>query len=403
MSRSLASPFNTTWLIFLTALALITTGVVMVYSASAGIAAREQVRQMNQQNSHMSAEEIAATSVSHSAYYLKRQGFWVVIGILGLLIAYHVDYEQYRRWAPWLAGIAFLMCVAVFLPGIGRKVNGSNRWINLGPVVVQASEVAKLAVILYMARQLSQKQSDLKSFLRGFLPALALLVAFLGVIAMEPDLGAAVMLGLITFVMFYVSGMRLIHLTSLFIVAVPLVAYAIVSKPYRLRRWLAFLDPEKDPLDTGYQLLQSLIAVSTGGITGLGLGAGPQKYQFLSEAYTDFIYAVICEELGMIGALGVFALYAFFIVQALRVATRAPDLYGTLLATGICVMIGFQAFFNMGVVTGLLPTKGLTLPLVSYGGSSLVINCIAVGILMNVSKATELAASVPRKLQAVAA
>lgn len=390
---------NTTWLIFVTTLMLITVGIVMVYSASAGIAARERVQQLHSDRAELTAEEIITHSTTHSAFYLKRQAFWAFIGIVGLLFAYHIDYETYRRWAPFLAAGAFLLCLMVFIPGIGMRRNGAARWINLGPIVVQASEVAKLAVILYMARQLSQKQSDLRSFLRGFVPALLLLVLFIGVIAVEPDLGAAVVIGLITFCMFFVSGMRIIHLSSLFIAAIPAVALAIYFKPYRMRRLAAFWEPESDITNTTYQIYQSLISVSTGGVFGLGLGAGPQKYQFLSEAYTDFIFAVICEELGMLGALSVFALYTFFIVQGIRVASRAPDLYGATIATGVTVMVGFQAFINMGVVTGLLPTKGLTLPLISYGGSSLLINCLAVGILMNISKATELAATVPRKLQ----
>lgn len=387
---------NTTWLIYLCALILVTTGVVMVYSSSAAIAARETVRQANENEKNLKDTEAILATSTHSTYYLKRQAIFAVLAIASMLLVYQVDYERYKKYAtPILLG-ALVLLVAVYLPGIGFARKGSRRWINLGFTQLQASEFAKLAMIIYMAKKLCDRQGDLKSLVRGFLPSLAILGVFLGLIVFEPDLGAAVMLAVIVYAMWYVSGMRIIHLLSLGIIAIPLVAAAIIHKPYRLKRIVAYLDPYADPQGAGWQLIQSLISVGTGGADGLGLGHGPQKYQFLSEGHTDFIYAGICEELGMIGGISLFAVYAFFVIQGIRVASRAPDMYGSLLATGITVMIGVQAFINMYVVTGLLPTKGLTLPLISYGGSSLIINCMAIGILMNVSRFTEIAANPSR-------
>jgi cell division protein FtsW len=332
--------------------------------------------------------------------YLYRQAIFAFIGIAALLFFYQIDYERYKKYSSWFLGISFIMLLMVYLPPpIGDSSKGANRWLNLGVASVQVSEIAKLAMILYMAKKLTERRNELKSFIRGFLPSFFILAVFLGVIVMEPDLGAAVMMAVIVYVMWYISGMRVIHLASLAIAFVPAVIVAIIAEPYRMRRIAAFTKPF-DP-DTirgdGWQLAQSLISVGTGGLTGLGLGEGPQKYQFLSEGHTDFIYAGICEELGMAGAIGVFLVYALFMVQGIRVATKAPDMYGSLIATGITIMIGFQAFVNMYVVVGLLPTKGLTLPLISYGGSSLVINCIAIGILMNISRYTEIAAAVPAR------
>ncbi|MGI8908316.1 MAG: putative lipid II flippase FtsW [Candidatus Sumerlaeaceae bacterium] len=387
---------NTTWMIYLCTLMLMTTGIVMVYSSSAAIAARETMRKATEPGRDLKDTEAIIQTSTHSSYYLQRQVIFAAIGVLVMLLMYQIDYERYKKYATPLLFLSLVMLVLVFFPPIGVARKGAHRWLNAGFMLVQSSEFAKLAMILYMAKKLCDRQSDLKSFARGFLPSLAVLALFLGLIVSEPDLGAAVMLGVIVFAMWYVSGMRLIHLCSLGIAAIPVVAYEIISKPYRLKRIIAFWDPIANRETSGWQLVQSLISVSTGGVEGLGLGQGPQKYQFLSEGHTDFIYAGICEEMGMAGALVIFAIYAFFMFQGIRVASRAPDMYGSLLATGVTIMIGVQSFVNMYVVLGLLPTKGLTLPLISYGGSSLVINCAAIGILMNVSRFTEIAANPSR-------
>jgi cell division protein FtsW len=389
---------RTTWLIFLCTLALLTVGIVMVCSSSAAIAARELNKVKVEKQAGL-PESGAIQLTTHSFFYLKRQAAWATLSIIGLLVAYRIDYEKYRKYATPLLIFSFLLLILVFVPGIGRERNGSHRWIGWGSFQIQASEVAKLALILYMAKKLSERQNDLRSFKRGFAPSLLILAIFLAAIVVEPDLGATVVIASIVFMMWLVAGMRWVHLATLGIAAVPAVVAAIIAEPYRVKRLLAFMDPAKDMYGTGWQLYQSLISVGSGGVTGLGLGNGPQKYLFLSEAYTDFIFAVICEETGMVGAIAVIALYFFFVVQGYRVAMRVPDMYGSLLATGITSMIGIQAFINMFVVTGLVPTKGLTLPLISYGGSSLLINMVAIGILMNLSRDAEIAAAPSRRAQ----
>ncbi len=388
---------NTTWLIFLCTLALLTIGIVMVTSSSAAIAAREANKvQMETAVPSGGADRIQLTT--HSYYYTKRQVGWALISILALFAAYRIDYDRYKKWAkPMLIG-SFVCLVLVLIPGIGRERNGAHRWLGWGAVQIQASELAKLALIIFMAKKLEDHRNQLRSFTKGFLPPLVILGAFLAVIFVEPDFGSAVVIALIVGSMWVVAGMRLVHIATLAVAAMPLMVIAIVAYPWRLRRLMAFLNPMDDIHGKSWQLYQSLISVGSGGVWGLGLGNGPQKYLFLSEAYTDFIFAVICEELGMIGAVGVIALYGFFVIQGYRVAKKCADMYGTLLATGITVMISIQAFINMFVVTGLVPTKGLTLPLISYGGSSLLINMIAIGILMNLSKEAEMAAAPPRRL-----
>lgn len=391
--------FRPTWIIFYTTLLLIMIGVIMVYSTSAAAAARGWAAPALEKMDGSNTTAVLEMS-GHSMRYLARQAIFAFLGVAAMLFFYQVDYERYKKHSRKFLIISFVMLLMVYLPPpIGDSAKGAKRWLNLGIASVQVSEIAKLAMILYMAKKLTERRNELKSFMRGFVPSFIVLAIFLGVIVMEPDLGAAVMLAIIVYAMWFVSGMRVIHLLSLGITLVPFVILAIFAESYRLRRITAFTRPFDPQIikGDGWQLAQSLISVGTGGVTGLGLGEGPQKYQFLSEGHTDFIYAGICEELGMVGAVGVFLIYALFMVQGIRVATKAPDMYGSLIATGITIMIGFQAFVNMYVVVGLLPTKGLTLPLISYGGSSLVINCVAIGILLNISRYTEIAAAVPAR------
>ena len=394
--------FNTTWIIFISVMMLITTSVVMVYSTSAAIAAREEARK------HAEVRETADTEAilemtSHSTYFLKRQIIYAVLGIIVMLVAYNVDYERYKKYASPMLWTTFVLLLLVYIPGIGITVKGARRWLNLGIMQLQVSELAKIAMIIYMAKKISERRNELKSFIHGFIPLFCILCLFLGAIVLEPDLGASIMLAVIVYAIWFVGGMRFIHLISLGLAAIPAVIVAIIVEPFRVKRIIAFMDPVARREKEGWQLTQSLISVGTGGLTGLGLGDGPQKYQFLSEGYTDFIYAGICEEFGMVGGIAIFLIYGIIIIQGIRVATKAPDMYGSLIATGVTVMIGFQAVVNMYVVLGLLPTKGLTLPFISYGGSSLLINCAAAGILLNISRYTEIAAALPSRKTGLAA
>lgn len=386
---------NTTLLIFLCTMTLLTLGVVMITSSSAAIAAREiNKAQVDTKGGGVEAERPKLTS--HSYFYTKRQIMWAGIAFMFMIAAYRVDYDFYKRWGGTILLACIVLLIAVLIPGIGKKVNGSRRWLGFAGFYLQASEFAKIGTIIFLSKILTEKNRTLKSWKRGFFPSISVVGLVCLLVVVEPDLGTAVVIMLIAMTMFAVAGMRPAHLLTLVVFFIPVLAGLIVFEKYRMKRLLSFLNPEKDIQGTGWQLWQSLISVGSGGWEGLGLGNGPQKYLFLSEAYTDFIFASICEELGMWGAGLVIALFVFLMIQGYRVAMKLQDMFGSLLATGITAMIGIQAFFNMFVVLGLVPTKGLTLPFISYGGSSLIVNMIAIGILMSLSREAELI-SLPTK------
>lgn len=392
---------NRTWLIFLCTMILVTFGIVMVYSSSAAIAARD-VHQRETATLLDEHDPDFATHLSiHSYHYLRRQVVWAMCGLVALALAYLFDYDRTRKLAVPLMAISLLLLVLVLIPGLGMVRNGARRWLGFGSVQFQVSELAKLAMVIYMAKKMSDHPARIRQFLTGFLPLLVLLAVFALLIVVEPDLGAAAVIGLIVFTMMFAAGARLVHLGTLVVLGVAFIVIAIIAEPYRVARFFAYLNPESDIHGKTWQIYQSLVTIGSGGVTGLGIGQGPQKHLFLSEAYTDFIYAIICEETGLIGASLVAGLYVFFAVQGIRVAAAANSPYARLLAIGTTMMITIPAFINMGVVTGLLPTKGLTLPLVSYGGSSLIFNMAAVGLLMNVSRAVEIESVPVRRLRPV--
>jgi len=330
----------------------------------------------------------ADTPSLHSASFLMKQMFWGALGFVALLVFYQIDYQTWRRWAPWLLGVVVILLMLVWAPGIGKRINGAARWVGFGPIRLQPSELAKMSLALFLAGVLSGKSERLRQFWRGFVPLTTLVGCVAMLILAEPDLGATVCLGTMVLVVYWVGGVPKRFL-ALMIVGAACVLAMELTVPYRRARLLAFLDPETYIKTHSWQLVQSLVAMGSGGLTGLGLGQGPQKYQFLSEAYTDFIYAVIGEELGLIGAFLVALGYVSLFVLGWRTAMRAPDTFGTLLAIGITSLFSVSAFIHMGVNTGLLPTKGLALPFVSYGGSSLLVNLAAGGILLNISKQAE--------------
>jgi len=392
---------NRTWLIFLCTMILVTLGIVMVYSSSAAIAAKD-LHQREAAAALGGGDEFGDPGASiHSYHYLRRQVMWVGFGLVALTVAYLFDYDRTRKLAVPLMLLSLVLVVAVLIPGIGVMKNGARRWLGFGPMQFQASEFAKLALVIYMAKKMSDNPARLRQFLTGFFPLLCLLGVFALLIVVEPDLGAAAVIGLIVFTMMFAAGARLVHLGTLVLVGVAFIVVAIIVEPYRVARFFAYLNPESDIHGKTWQIYQSLVTIGSGGVTGLGVGQGPQKHLFLSEAYTDFIFAIICEETGLIGASLVAALYVFFTVQGVRVALAATSPYARLLAVGTTMMIAIPAFINMGVVTGLLPTKGLTLPLISYGGSSLIFNMAAVGLLMNVSRAVEIESVPVRRLRPV--
>ncbi|MGI6037240.1 MAG: stage V sporulation protein E [Limnochordia bacterium] len=332
----------------------------------------------------------SASSVSSLAehrdpyFYLKRQLLWAGLGLMSMVVLSHIDYHIFQRLA-WPAVLSCILLLIVVLV-IGPVVGGSRRWIPLGFFNVQPSELAKLGVIFYIAAFCSRKRGNLRSFWYGFVPPLLVIgLTFLLILA-EPDFGTGVALFMTSMLMLFAAGAQIKHLLLVGAAAIPPLVALIYLAPYRLRRLMAFVDPWADPLDSGWNIIQSLLAIGSGGFFGVGLGQGKEKYLYLPEAHTDFIFAVLAEELGFLGAGLVVVLFFYFAWRGLKVALHAPDYFGTLLAVGITSMVAFQALINIGVVTGSLPVTGITLPLISFGGSSLLITLTGIGILLNISR-----------------
>ena len=351
------------WL-FAATVGLALFGVVMVYSASAMIAVQE----------------------NHSQFhYVVKQGIWTLIGFGAMFVMMRFDYQKLNRaWIVYgllLLTILLLLAVFAFPP-----VNGARRWIKLSGFSAQPSEVAKLSLAIFVAYVIERRAGDEGSFWKTFVPCMFALTIFAGLVAKEPDLGTALMLAIIAFTMCFAGGVRPRYLGLATVPALLFVGKMLIFTPFRMRRLIAFINPWADAQGTGYQVVQSLIAVGSGGQHGLGFAQGRQKLLFLPFAHSDFIFAVIGEELGLIGALIVIFVFAVFLWRGMRAALRAPDRFGMLLGIGIVVGIVAQALLNMSVVLALLPTKGIPLPFISYGGSSLVPTLAGVGILLNISQ-----------------
>ncbi|MGB4598571.1 MAG: putative lipid II flippase FtsW [Trichlorobacter sp.] len=355
--------------LLLMVVALTSFGIVMVYSASSVMAAK---------NFH------------DGAYFLKRQGLFALVGFSIAAVVMRVDYHHWRKLAVPALLVCLALLVLVLIPEIGAKVKGASRWIRLPGFNLQPSEFAKIALILYMAYSLEKKCDKIKSLSYGFLPYMVVLTIMLLLILKQPDLGAALTLAAVTVLMLFAAGTRLVFLLGTAMMAAPIVAYLIFHSAYRLRRIKAFMNPEQDPTGIGWQIIQSKYAFGAGGLFGQGLGEGKQKLFYLPEAHTDFILSVVGEELGFVGVLVIVGMFFILIQRAMRIALAARDPFGRFLALGIAVLFAIEAVVNMGVVTGLLPTKGLALPFISYGGSSLLISLLAVGILLNISSGLKL-------------
>ncbi len=350
-------------LLMLMAVALTCFGVVMVYSAS----------------------NIMADKRYHDGFFfLKRQGVFALIGLSIMLVAMRIDYHFWKKMAVPALLLCLVLLVMVLIPGIGGKAGGSSRWIKLPGFNLQPSEMAKVALIMFMAFSLDRKQDKVKDFANGIIPYMVVLAPLIGLLALQPDLGGALTLAAVAAVMLFAAGMRVGHLVSIVLLAMPLLMYKL-SRGYHKGRMEAWTNPWGDPEGKGFQIIQSWLALGTGGVFGQGLGEGKQKLFYLPEAHTDFILSVIGEELGFLGVIVIIGMFFLLVQRAMRIAVAAPDTFGRFLALGIAVLFGIEATVNMGVVTGLLPTKGLALPFISYGGSSLLISLFAVGILLNIS------------------
>jgi cell division protein FtsW len=317
--------------------------------------------------------------------YLLKQGTFALVGLAFVQVIMRIDYRTYRQpviiWT--VLGIAAVALVVVLF---GREVKGATRWLNVGPLGIQPSELAKIAVILFIAALLERRMERIDEPAYALLPIGVVLGTIVGLILTQPDLGTAVSIVVIAAVMIFAAGISYRYIALIAMMGVPSLFLLIYLSEYRLRRVQAFLDPWADPLKGGYQAIQSMISVSVGGLFGRGLTDGLQKLFYLPEPHNDFIFAVIGEELGLLGATIVLACFCIIAWRGMRTALRAPDRFGSFLAIGLTTMVAFQAFFNISVVLGLLPTKGIPLPFVSYGGSSLLINLIGMGILLNVSQ-----------------
>jgi cell division protein FtsW len=346
-------------------LALTGLGLVMIYSASA-VAARQRL--------------------GDEFFYLKRQMIAALVGMAALLFALRLGYRRLQALAYPLLLLGFLALCLVLLPGIGQSIGGARRWIRFPGASLQPAELAKLSFVVYLAYSLSKKREKVRVFSIGFLPHCLVALLFIGLCLLEPDFGSAVEIALLLFAMLFAGGARISWLVGSVLGAMPFVYLAIARSPYRKRRILAFLDPWSHRHDIGYQIAESLMSIGSGGLFGLGLGDGRQKLYFLPEAHTDFIFSIIGEELGLCGSALVIALYAVVLWRGFRAAFNATEAFGAYLALGLTSFIGFGALVNLGVAMGALPTKGLTLPFVSYGGTSLVGSLFAAGILLSISQ-----------------
>ncbi|TET41542.1 MAG: putative lipid II flippase FtsW [Elusimicrobia bacterium] len=342
---------------------LVFIGVVMVFSASAIV-------------SHEKFDT--------SYLFLIKQIIWTVMGVFLMLVLARIDYNKLQKFSRPLMVFSFSLLVLVLLIESGEI----KRWLKFGMVNFQPSEMAKICLILYIADVLDRKGSKLQDFKKGLLPILAVAGIFLILIYAEPDLGTAVILGLVVLAMLFMGGVRLFHLLSLVLASIPLLYFAVFHVAYRRERILTFINPWADAQRIGYQIVQALLALGSGGFFGKGLGASRAKLFFLPEPYTDFIFSIIGEELGFLGASLIIFLFVIIAWRGLYIATRAPNQFGNLLAAGITFLITFQAVLNISIVTACLPTKGITLPFLSYGGSSLVFSLAGVGILLNISRQT---------------
>ena len=359
----IAAPPDT--LLFFSIASLVAIGLVMIFSASSAVAL-----------------------VDHHdvAYYAKRQIVWLVVGLVVAYGAYRLDYHKLKRWAPYLLIFSILSLVAVLVPHVGFAVNGARRWVGASAVSFQPSEFAKLGLVVYLAAMLSTRGERIVSLTKGLVP-LCIPVAIMAVLVLkEPDMGTASLLVMIAFAMFFAAGARLMHLLAILLATTPAVILEVLASPYKRERIFAFLNPWKDPQNSGFHIVQSLLALGSGGLFGMGLGDSRAKFFYLPEQYTDFIFSILGEELGLIGALAVVILFIVFGYRAIKIAIAAPDRFGFFLAIGCVAIVVIQAFVNIGVVTSSWPVTGVPLPFISFGGSSLIVNLVAVALIANVGR-----------------
>jgi len=345
---------------------LVGIGIVMVYSASSALALKK---------------------FGTGYYFLKKQMLFALLGIVVLVLCSHLPYRLFSSLTYPLLILALIFLAATLISGFGYSAGGATRWFRLGSFTFQPSEFARFALVIYLAYSMNKKMDVLKDFYVGFLPHILVLFMFTVLIIFQPDFGSVLILGALTWVMLFVGGVRISHLIISLVLIIPMAYFFMVSADYRSKRIMSFLNPWKYSADDGYQVVHSLMAFGTGGIWGTGIGKGYQKLFYLPEPHTDFIFSVIGEELGLLGVLTILGLYILIFWRGISIARNCKDSFGSFIAIGLTTAIGLQICINMGVALGLLPTKGLTLPFLSYGGTSLLLNMASIGILMNIGKA----------------
>jgi len=352
-------------LIFMSVFLLIGLGLIMVYSSSAAIAYQK---------------------FNDPYYFFKRQLSWIILGALLMSFFMRLDYSALQNITYPVLIITLVLLVLVLFPQFGKKVGGAQRWLQLGGFTFQPSELAKFTLILYVVHSLIKKQEKIKDFFYGYLPNLVVLGIFSILFLLQPDMGTTVIMLTVIFILFFIAGIKFSHLFYSILMLLPALCAAVLNSEYQRNRIVSFLNPEKDPLGSGYQIIQSFLAFGRGNIFGMGLGDGRQKLFFLPEPHTDFIFSIIGEELGFVGTVIVVLLFLVIIWRGVQIALKSTDLYGAYLSLGLTSLIGVQAMVNLAVSVGLLPTKGLTLPFVSMGGSSLIVSMVSAGVLLNISK-----------------
>lgn len=352
-------------LLFAAVASLVAIGLVMIFSAS-------------------SAQAYADTH--DTAYYVKHQIVYLLVGLVLAIGAYRFDYRKLRAAAPYMLLLCLFGLLAVLVPHVGVVVNGARRWIGAGFISLQPSEFAKLGVVVYLAAALSTRGDRVTSLVKGLVPLCVPVVFAAMLILVEPDMGTASLIVFTAFAMFFAAGARIEHLLMIVLVTLPPVALTILTSPYKRARIFAFINPWKDAQNTGFHIVQSLLALGSGGLAGVGLGESRAKFFYLPEQYTDFIFSILGEELGLAGTIAVIVLFIVFAYRAIRIAVAAPDRFGFFLAAGCTAMIVIQAFINIGVVTSSWPVTGVPLPFISFGGSSLIVCLVAVALIMNVGR-----------------
>ncbi len=351
-------------ILLLVTLLLVTVGTVMIYSSSS----------------------ILAMERFHDGqFFLKKQVFFLFLGLLVMVLMTRIPYYRLRKLAWPGIVVSAVLLIAIWIPPLGIRAGGAIRWLNLGIFSFQVSELAKVALILFLAHHLTQRANHVREIRQGLLIPFGITGVIVGLILLQPDFGTTVIIAVITLMMIYLAGGRIVHLAGIVALFLPVAVWLLLHKTYRLTRLMAFLDPWKDPRNSGFQIIQSLIAFGSGGAFGVGIGDGMQKLFYLPEPHTDFILSVIAEESGFIGVGLILFLYIVLIVRGFQISLKAPELFGNLLAAGLTMLLALEAFINIAGVMGLIPLKGLALPFLSYGGTSLVMSLIAVGILLNIS------------------